>query len=549
MTVWCGRTIILFLTFALSLKAQEPAFMWPLDGPLTISGNYGEIRPNHFHAGIDFSTRNRVGLPVHAVADGYISRVRVSPYGYGRCVYITHAGGKVSVYAHLSSFGLKIADLVSKEHEQLKNYEVELLPLPQTVLVKKGEIIGLSGNSGGSTGPHLHFEIRDQQTETPLNGLKFYELADKVKPVLQSIAFYSLADTCMPLMMNTHKLMMSGDSGYALPRPVIFGESILGIAFAGFDKLVSGANANNIYSAKLFLDGRLIYAHELNGIDFADNRYVNEFSDQAAGLKFQKCFLPTIFPKGIHTFSTGKGRIILTDTLVHKLRLEVMDENGNKTFAAIRIKTTNLTDFAAPKLESPFYVDCRNNCTIRNNGLLVNIPKGTLYNSTPLIVENNLAASSKLVVFPDVNLRNSATLGLKLPPDEKNADKMVLRGKGGVYTGVIRNDSILFAVKNFGIFTLLKDNQAPVIIAPKLSKHRHSHPPQSVSFRISDNLSGIARYQVLANDTWVLAEYDAKSDQLIYYFNEKTPKGKVKFTVEVVDKVGNTANLQYMLMR
>src|SRR6476661_6432291 len=128
-----GTILLLLFTVTDIVGQNSPTFLWPLDQPLTISGNYGEIRPNHFHAGIDFSTRNRVGLPVYSVADGYVSRIRVSPYGYGRCVYVTHPGGKVTLYAHLNSFGLKIADLVRKEQDQLKSYEVELLPRPNTV--------------------------------------------------------------------------------------------------------------------------------------------------------------------------------------------------------------------------------------------------------------------------------------------------------------------------------------------------------------------------------------------------------------------------------
>ena len=543
-----ATTIIFFQLCVVSHRAQnQSAFIWPLDPPLSISGNYGEIRPNHFHAGIDFSTRNQVGLPVHAVADGYVSRIRVSPYGYGRCVYITHPGGNVTVYAHLNSFGLKIVDLVRREQDSLRNYEVELLPRPNTVPVTKGEIIGLSGNSGGSTGPHLHFEIRDQQTETPLNALKFYQLSDKVKPVLQHIALYSLADTCLPLILNSHRLLISGDSGYTLPRALILGEAVIGVAFAGYDKVVAGANANNIYAARLFLDSKLIYSHELNRIDFSDNRYVNEFSDQVAGIKYQKCFMPTLFPRGIYTFSDNRGRIFLKDTLVHTVRIEVRDESGNATFATFKIKTTNLSEYAGPKLESPFFVDCRKDFSLQNNGISVSIPKGTLYNCTPLIVENNIEVSSKVIVFPDVNLKSSATIGFKCKPAEKNADKLVLRCKGVVYIGILRKDSVVFQVKNFGIFSLLTDLQPPAITPPRISKRRHPHSLKSVVFRITDNLSGIARYQVLANDKWVLAEYDAKSDQLIYYFDDSTPKGKVKFTVEVTDKVGNTSTISYYM--
>ncbi|MEO6302824.1 MAG: M23 family metallopeptidase, partial [Bacteroidia bacterium] len=185
--------LILVLLFFTALCFAQENYRWPIDSPRVLTGNYGELRPNHFHAGIDFSTNNLVNLPVYAVENGYISRVKISSSGYGKNIYITHANGKVSVYCHLNSLNVAVSDLVKKEQYAKQSYEVEIFPKAKSISVKKGELIGLSGNTGNSTGPHLHFEFRDEKTEVPLNPLKYFDIVDTVLPTIQRIAFYNLA--------------------------------------------------------------------------------------------------------------------------------------------------------------------------------------------------------------------------------------------------------------------------------------------------------------------------------------------------------------------
>src|SRR5690606_17144796 len=221
------------------LCSQAPDnFIFPMDTPLIISGNYGELRPNHFHAGIDFSTNNKVNLPVYAAADGYVSRIKVSPFGYGKAIYVTHPNGQVTVYAHLNSYNEKIAAIVKQEQYARKNYEVEIYPKANFIQVKKGEIIAYSGNTGGSTGPHIHFELRDEKTETPLNPLKFYSLNDTVKPTLAKIAFYDLSDTISPKYMYAFSIK-NADT-------LLLDKSIVGLAFSAFDKIEYNRKILNI---------------------------------------------------------------------------------------------------------------------------------------------------------------------------------------------------------------------------------------------------------------------------------------------------------------
>ncbi|MGZ3921554.1 MAG: M23 family metallopeptidase, partial [Bacteroidia bacterium] len=310
-----------------SVLSKAQTYAWPIDSPHVITGNYGEIRPNHFHTGLDFSTNGKINYGVYSIEEGYVSRIRVSSVGYGKTVYVTHKDGKVSVYGHLNSFNTNIASLVKKEQYDKKSYEVEIFPKPFLVKVKKHEYVGLSGNSGTSTGPHLHFEIRDGQSEVPLNPLEYFSINDTIDPIITEVGFYNLADTSSPHYLNSYRVELKKNKQYAIKKDsVILNQGILGFAFSGYDQCVVKGNPNNIFNIKLYFDDRLIYSHTLDHIDFSDQRFVNEFSELVEKSKndkvlFQKCFVPTLHPPDLYDQYRNKGRILLTDTNFHKIKL------------------------------------------------------------------------------------------------------------------------------------------------------------------------------------------------------------------------------------
>ncbi|MBX3164638.1 MAG: M23 family metallopeptidase [Bacteroidetes bacterium] len=505
-----------------------------MDTPLIISGNYGELRPNHFHAGIDFSTNNKVNLPVYAAADGYVSRIKVSPYGYGKAIYITHPNGQVTVYAHLNSYDKKIAAIVKQEQYARKNYEIDVYPKSNLIRVQKGEIIAYSGNTGGSTGPHLHFELRDEKTETPLNLLKHYSVKDTEKPKLEKIAFYDLADTIFPKYMYSFTVK-NGDT-------VLLDKSIVGLAFAAQDKVEANGKTLNVFSAELFFDEQLIYSHTLNHIDFDESRYVNEFAEKKDNLKFQKCFLPTLYPKKLYGKCLNKGRMIL-DNNYHQLKLTLKDEKGNERVTNFWVKAKTTTSFSDEQKKGVF-VNCNENFKKQINNVQISISAKTFYNSAYLSVENTLEKNSQLSVLPEsVNFKKSATIGFAVPKKFlKHKHKLLLKNGSNYYTPTVQSDSVFYSLKNFGTWQLVVDSFPPKISLQKKSAN-------SVSFTIEDKMSGISKYNVFVNDKWVIAEYDAKSDTLTYFFDEETLNAPLKFRVEVEDRVGNKAKFNYTLER
>lgn len=527
-------------------------YAWPIDSTFVITGNYGELRPNHFHAGVDFSTGGKINLPVYSIEEGYVSRIRVSPYGYGKCIYITHPGGRVSVYAHLNKFSLKIDKVVRAFQYDTQSNEIDYMLRPRTVYVRKNEIIGLSGNTGGSTGPHLHFEIRDEKTEVPLNPLAFFRIKDQSPPELKAIALFDLSDTTAPRFLGPIQVKESRkDSFVLLNDRLVLQTSHAGLSFSGLDRVLPGGNANNIHAAYVYADDILIYSHAMKGIAFADSRFINAFTEPSGRNRFQKCFLPENYPEGLFGKCLDKGRLHLDDQVFRKIKLVVYDESGNRACLQFYLKAARKTPYRAASARGDIYVSCLKPLSVSRNKTSLTIPARTLFYSTALSVKNTVAEDGRLSVLPAVSLKQAVTLGFKVPaPLLRYRDKLLLKGTGAAALPVNRNDSVSFQVKEFGNFQLILDTVAPVIrLARPGQALKETGKMNELSFLIRDSGSGIGKYNLWLNKTWVVCEYDAGKQTLSYYFDEETPGGLLHFTLEVEDKVGNASVLEYTLKR
>jgi murein DD-endopeptidase MepM/ murein hydrolase activator NlpD len=510
-------------------------FSYPLDRDVVITGNYGEIRPNHFHAGLDFSTDPSANLPIKSVGDGYVSRMKISSVGYGRVLYITHPNGYVSVYAHQKKYATKIdAYIKQKQIEQKKN-EIEILPSANELPVKKGEIIGYTGNSGSSTGPHLHFEIREEKSEIPINPLLVYDIKDDVKPELTHLAIYSSADTNSIKRISSIPVKYIGGK-LSLPKYTqVLSENTFAIGFAGFDRANGSTNKNNIYEAKILLDDKIIYHHQLNNISFDNGRYVNVFSEKEGGVKFQKCFSPTCCDIVIYKSLVNGGKIVLSDTLPHKISLQINDEKGNKNVLTFFVKTKANQGYKTVN----YNVFCHKDFTLKNDNAELLIKAGALSNNTFLRIEklkNGVAIGNR-------NIPIIKAIEIKMKPrvlNETYKDKLVLINNDNCINGIYENGWIKAETKTLGIFSFGYDTVAPTILFSATKKAITNH----ISFKIMDNLSGIADYNVYVNDVWQIAEYDAKSNTVTCYFTESTPKN---LKIEVTDKVGNKAILEKII--
>jgi hypothetical protein len=537
--------VLFFLAFQLSAFGQYNGlgFAYPIDRNPVVTGNYAELRPNHFHAGVDFSTDPKINLPIKSVADGYISRIKISSGGYGRVLYVTHPNGYVTVYAHQKRYADRINSYARHKQLEQKKNEIELFPSPNELPVKKGEIIGYTGNTGSSTGPHLHFEIREEKSELPLNPLLFYDIKDDIKPVLTHVAIYNTSDTNAVFMQKSvafnpklNSLNLSGNT-FLLPQ------NTFALAFAGYDLTNGTTNKNNIYEAKIELDGRIIYHHQLNTISFDDARYVNVFSEKVGSIKYQKCFTPACYNISIYKSLINGGKIELKDTLPHVLELTVSDEKGNHNNLVFYVKAKTLTGYVPSATKNNAF--CAKESVLKQTSYEMIIPAGALANNAyirQLVFIKASAGGGIEIGNKKEPLMKPYKMALKIPVVQQEIQsKLVMLVNDDVLNGHYADGWLRAEPKALGNFKYAYDTVAPVISYP-LSKSKtiglNGRP--SVSFKISDAMSGIGSYDVFINDTWQIAEYDAKSATLTCYFDEQTPKGNIHIRVTATDRVGNT---------
>ena len=279
------RLLSVFL-FSFSLligqeKYPQDTFSAPLDIPLILSGTFGELRSNHFHSGIDIKTQKRQGLPIYAIQDGTVTRIKISLWGYGKAIYIAHPNGFTSVYAHVKKFSPEIEAYIKKVQYQKKSYEVEVYPDYGELEVKKEDIIAYSGNTGGSSGPHLHFEIRSSITEKPTNPLLYgYEVRDATNPTLVGLFGYPLSkDAQINKSAKKIQLNFTKQKNGSFIADKVEAYGTIGFGFNGFDRQDLGANKNGVYAVKQIVNGKIYLEYDFETFSFGETRYINTLID------------------------------------------------------------------------------------------------------------------------------------------------------------------------------------------------------------------------------------------------------------------------------
>jgi len=525
-------------------------FSPPLDIPMQLSGNFGELRPNHFHAGFDLKTNQREGLNVYAVADGYVSRIKISTFGNGKCIYITHPNGYTSVYGHLQTPVGAIQDYVLKTHYQEKAFEIEMYLKPDELPVTKGQIIGLSGNTGSSEGPHLHFEFRDSKTEFVINPMFFgfdKNLKDTKKPTISSVFVYPLDGTTanqskLPLLLN---VSLQKDGTYLASKVKANGKIGFGITAVDFDDV--SANRNGVYNVSTFFNGNQNYNYQFNTYSFDEMRFINALVDypryKKSGQRVQKLFMKTPFALSIIKTDSLRGIVPVEPNLASTYRIEVSDYFGNLNSVNIPIEYDSATPVvAAEPVTSKYFVKYNRDTNFEKDNMSVFFPAGTFYEDFNM---NFDVKNNKIYIHEDVvPVHSNFTITIKDSTySEVLRDKLYI-GRNNSFNGTIRNGNVFTAkAKILGQYGLVLDTIAPVIKIAKPIQDKWISDMKSIQFTIGDSLSGIKSYNGYLNGNWVLFEYDNKTRKITHKFDADSlvAEGANDLKIEVVDNVGNSA--------
>ncbi|HXU28451.1 MAG TPA: M23 family metallopeptidase [Bacteroidia bacterium] len=532
------KFLAFLFVFTNYIQAQSP-FVFPLKGKPALNGNYGEVRPNHFHAGLDFKTHYSEHLPIHAVADGYVSRIKISTTGYGKVLYVTHPNGLVSVYGHEYVFADKIKKYTEAAQEIAEVFEIELFPKPTDLPVKQDEIIGYTGNTGSSEGPHLHFEIRDEKSEAPLNPLRFFKIEDVVAPKIQRVALYS--------EYKLEKIILP-----AQKTDTIKTTYAIGFGIECFDYEQKQGNKNNIYKAEIYIDGKLYYRHILDSITFDLARYVNTYADydlkKQKQITIQRLYKEKNNDLPIYKTVNDRGFISFNDNAFHIVRIVVYDFYNQKDEVSYIVKTV---------VSSPIIVrgsrkqDCLTAFKESIADYSIELPAKSLYEDVQLVTsyQNNTLSISAMDY--DAPFQNSCIIKLKVPDNlSKYKDKLCVSNVSGTKSyvdAVFENGFVKANIKTFGRYKIDIDTVAPQI---KFNSNKTGFYKLGniVSFKVTDNYSGIGVFKLHLNGKWHLAEYEPKTNTIFFTVDEKVFKGNLILNLQVSDKENNQSNFQTTLL-
>lgn len=543
--------VILGLLITSSAWAQSPIiknraypqgyFRSPLAIPPQASGTFGELRSTHFHAGDDYRTQQRVGLPLFAVADGHVSRVRVQIGGGGNSVYIDHPNGYTSVYLHMQEFSPQLAAIVKAKQYELKRFDVDIPLDDHAAPVKKGDRIGLTGNSGSSQGPHLHFELRDTKTEAPLNpqlfGLKF---PDNIAPTIRGIMIYDLGDEPFSEHTPRRELIMKGNQ-------IVPVNGRFGVGINTVDRHNGTSFNNGVYSIELLLDNKPISTVLFEELSFATSGAIHSYVDYPYYIlkktRVQKSFKDPNHPTDIYQVLEGDGSITLSDNQEHTLTYRVRDAHGNTSTHAFKVRNTPTYKPAWPHIPGTamFRYDRENRYTAAH--IEVVIPEHTLYDHLYFNYHQGTKPKDGYSLIQHVHNRFIPlfqSYELKIKPDETLTDALkpkaiIVDIEGKSQGGNFDSGWVRTKTRSFGSFYVTVDTVPPTIQPLNIAAGKDMGALNRVNFKIFDNLSGIQTFNGYIDGKWVLMEYDSKSRSLWHVFEADLPKGKHRFQLEVID--------------
>lgn len=543
---------ILFLSFfcfafnSIAQNTNEFDYHPPLAIPQILASNFGELRPNHFHMGIDFKTNGRIGYNLYSVEEGFVSRIKVSPYGYGKAVYIDHPNGVTSVYAHCSEFKGQLDSIVRHTQQLEQNFAVEIFPKKNEIRVSKGQIIAISGNTGGSTAPHLHFELRDTKTEAALNPLVYgFDIADSRKPEIRGVKIYSLTKDGYRHNKSIKRTAIKSGSTYTvsnnsitIPANYLTASGGIGFAFDVIDRLDAANNTCGLYGSYLLINGDTLFGQETNRVPFESTRFVNSHKDydeySMNRKKFHKSFrtaendLPiyTVKDLGILKAKPGDQFEIKYVAYDPKGNTSIMTFNVNISAGVISNKDSIATDLS--------YLQPSESMLVEQNKTHVEFGICTTYE--PISIDGERIDRS--IGDPNLPIQNAYRINIIYDgvKDGKHYIEMITaKGRKKALNVNYEGRLITCESKYFGTYKLKRDTIAPSVAPVSIGSVTTR---SSLSWQISDNASGLDDYDLFIDDKWYLVEYEYKTGR-ITFTRDANFKGTKELVLKVIDSCGN----------
>lgn len=527
-------------------------FRSPLNIPMQLVANFGEIRANHWHMGLDIRTQQRENLPVYAAADGYVARIKVEPGGFGQAIYINHPNGFTTLYAHLNQFFPALQQAIKEEQYRQETWAIELQFPPERFPVHQGDFIALSGSTGGSAGPHVHFEIRDTKTEKVLNPLLFgFPLSDAVPPTVARVAMYDRNKSTY--QQSPQVFSLAGIRG----RSIKVGSDKISFAIGATDRI--GGSNNGIYAAKISVDGKPVSSFALNNIGYDETRYINAQIDYplaARGGGHLQHITPLPGATGVaYALYGGDGVIHLPDSEPHAVLIEVQDANFNTTRIPFTVQYDGALLPASSKAMAEQFLPHNINVFEQENFQVVTT-ETTLYDAVNVSYSQDPGGAANAVspvhhfLSAAIPSHDSVMVRIKPSVDMPNAwmDRIVIKNVSGsktfVQKAVWQKGWLMARFRQFGTYQAFVDNVPPNVngVAADLSG------ASRIVFTPTDNFHTIRSFRAEVDGQWLRFTND-KGRTWIYTFDEHFPRGEHQLKVTVQDEAGNVTERTWNVRR
>jgi murein DD-endopeptidase MepM/ murein hydrolase activator NlpD len=512
----------------------------PLDFALSVSGNFGEIRTDHFHSGIDIRTQGVTGKKIYTAADGYISRIKIESGGYGKALYITHTNGLMTVYGHLDRFRPDIEKYVKNKQYEEKKHEINIFPSKNDFQVKEGEHIAYSGNSGFSFGPHLHFEVRNAASQNIRNVLLYdIGIKDRIPPRFLSVCLYPMRENSRVNNSEDKQIFpVSGENGkYKIPanNPLsVSGE--IGFGIEAYDYVDSSSSRCGIYIIELYVDSSLVYSYLMDEFSFNESRYINSFIDyeekQKSARNILKAFVEPNNKLSVYENVVNNGLVEFNDEKLHLITFIIKDTDFNTSKLDFTVTSQYVNNSISSETKNDFiqYMPWEKINIFERDDIRLLIPEGALYTELQFKysrIDNDPEFYSMVHLVHDIYTPLHLQSQLSIRPDdipESLQEKAILvrldkEGKWQYAGGEWDDGFVTGMISGFGNYAVAIDTSPPVIKPLNFSGIPDMSGMNSIRFKVTDDISGIMSYEGYIDGDWALFEYEAKNDLVLYKFD------------------------------